>query len=294
MAATAEPRWSNPPPSASTMPKLSRLGRWGRWLFKGGGPVGRAATALFDASPTAMPWFAEMPQDEFERALFAKARELEAQGVDQGEILEWFRKEGRAHAKTRAEAEKKKQTKAITATETVRVTGKSNKKELCEAACECLKDRGGHATYQACVAEKLRKNHYNPDSGKHPAGGPRRPKSTTADGPRPEVSYKKGSDGKYAPVESRSDPGMPSTAPVVPDAPRPDVSWWQDGALSELWEMKFPRKDGGIDGKTAAQEQGSYKDIAKDQSRPGRKAVKLREINVAEDCDCGGRQEGDA
>jgi hypothetical protein len=54
--------------------------------------------------------------------------------------------------------------------------------------------------------------------------------------------------------------------------------------------MKFPRKEGGVDGKTAAQEQGSYKDIAKDQSRPGRKAVKLREIDVAEDCECDRKQ----
>jgi hypothetical protein len=45
------------------------------------------------------------------------------------------------------------------------------------------------------------------------------------------------------------------------------VSWWSGGALSELWEMKVPRAGGSIDGKTHFQEQGAYKDIAKDQGK---------------------------
>ncbi|BCM87014.1 hypothetical protein [Methylobacterium indicum] len=94
MSGTAEPTWSRPPPAVPSSPSLTRLGRWGRWLLKGGGPVGRAASAIFDASPTAMPWVDEVPRDDFERALFAKARELEAQGVDRDEILKWFRGEG--------------------------------------------------------------------------------------------------------------------------------------------------------------------------------------------------------
>ncbi|WP_162244805.1 hypothetical protein, partial [Methylobacterium sp. Leaf469] len=250
--------------------------------------VGRAATAILDSSPTAMPWFDEVPRDDFETSLFAKARQLEAQGVDKDRIQDWFRGERMAHAKTKTEAEKKEKTKAPAKAETGQVTSKTNKKELCEIACECLNDRGSHVTYLACVAEKLRKRYYNPSNGQHSAGGPRRPMSETADGPRPEVSYKKGEepDSKYAPVESRTAPGMPSTAPVVRGAPRPDVSWWQDGALSELWEMKFPKARGGVDGKTNAQRGGAYEEIAEDQSQPGRKPVKVKEIDVAKDCDC--------
>ncbi|WP_210346945.1 hypothetical protein [Methylobacterium ajmalii] len=48
-----------------------------------------------------MSWFDEVPRDDFERALFAKARELEAQGIDRDEILKWFRGEQIVHAKTK-------------------------------------------------------------------------------------------------------------------------------------------------------------------------------------------------
>ncbi|SFF69479.1 hypothetical protein [Methylobacterium sp. yr596] len=288
MSGTAEPTWSRPPPAVPSSPSLTRLGRWGRWLFKGGGPVGRAASAIFDASPTAMPWVDEVPRDDFERALFAKARELEAQGIDRDEILKWFRGEGVAHAKNKAEDENKEKKKSSARSENVRISGKTNKKELCEVACECLKNRGRHATYQACVAEKLRDRYYDPKSGQHPAGGPRRPMSPTADGPRPEVSYKKGPDDKYAPVESQTSPGMPSTAPVVRGAPRPDVSWWSGGRLTEIWEMKFPTTDGGVDGQTDAQRAGRYRDIAQDQSigRSHNDRVKINTIDVKRDCKC--------
>ncbi len=60
MAGTAEPTWSRPPPAVPSSPSLTRLGRW---LFKGGGPVERAALAIFDASPTAMPWIDGVPRD---------------------------------------------------------------------------------------------------------------------------------------------------------------------------------------------------------------------------------------
>ncbi|WP_156467578.1 hypothetical protein [Methylobacterium sp. Leaf102] len=56
--------------------------------------------------------------------------------------------------------------------------------------------------------------------------------------------------------------------------------------------MKFPRAGGGVDGKTDAQERGYYKDIAKDQSHTGEKLVKVKEINVAEDCNCSNINKG--
>jgi hypothetical protein len=97
-------------------------------LLKGGGPVGRAASAILESSPTAMPWVDEVPRDDFERALFAKARELEAQGVDRDEILKWFRGEGATHAASKAEDENNKKTKSSTNSEIVRISGKANKK----------------------------------------------------------------------------------------------------------------------------------------------------------------------
>ncbi|WP_165602321.1 polymorphic toxin type 15 domain-containing protein [Methylobacterium indicum] len=71
-----------------------------------------------------MPWVDEVPRDDFERALFAKARELEAQGVDRDEILKWFRGEGVAHAKTKAKSDSDAQakTQASRRSGTVRVT----------------------------------------------------------------------------------------------------------------------------------------------------------------------------
>ena len=124
MTGTAELTWSRPPSSALASPSLTRLGRWERWLLKGGGPVGRTVTAVMESSPTAMPWFDEVPRDDFERALFAKARELEAQGVDRDEILKWFRGEGVAHAKTKAKSDSDAQakTQASRRSGTVRVT----------------------------------------------------------------------------------------------------------------------------------------------------------------------------
>ncbi len=74
MAGTAEPTWSSPPPAALASPSLTRLGRWERWLLKGGGPVGRTVTAVMESSPTAMPWLDEVPRDDFERAVCQGAR----------------------------------------------------------------------------------------------------------------------------------------------------------------------------------------------------------------------------
>ncbi len=123
MTGTAELTWSRPPPSALASPSLTRLGRWERWLLKGGGPVGRTVTAVMESSPTAMPWSTRC-RGTTSSALFAKARELEAQGVDRDEILKWFRGEGVAHAKTKAKSDSDAQakTQACRRSGTVRVT----------------------------------------------------------------------------------------------------------------------------------------------------------------------------
>jgi hypothetical protein len=134
--------------------------------------------------------------------------------------------------------------------------------ELCEIACQCLTGRGASRTYQQCVADELRKRHY---SGGRP--GP--------NGPRPEVSYKPDANGTYQPVMSKNAPEFPTNAPVVPGAPRPDVSWFKDGKLWKIFEMKFPG-----DGHTPAQSSGKYKEIAVDQGS------EFQELDVGKQCDC--------
>ncbi|MBL3561125.1 hypothetical protein [Rhodovulum sulfidophilum] len=151
----------------------------------------------------------------------------------------------------------------------VRVAGTGNDKdpcdELCEIACGCLADRGTARTYQQCVAEELQRRYYKG----------RRPQGPDADGPRPEVSYKLDETGTYQPVMSRNDAAYPTSAPVVRGAPRPDVSWWKDGKLWKIFEMKFPG-----DGYTSAQRGGLYQVIAEDQD------ADLEELDVGRDCDC--------
>lgn len=140
--------------------------------------------------------------------------------------------------------------------------------ELCEIACACLTDRGGARTFTECVAQELRRRYYN--GGRHPTG-------PNADGPRPEVSYRPGPNG-YEPVMSQNRPGLPSSAPVVRGAPRPDVSWWRGGRLWKIFELKFPG-----DTETAAQRRGVYENIAEDQ---GLRRSDVQRLNVGEDCDC--------
>lgn len=99
MAGTAEPTWSRSPPAAPASPNLERWGRWGFRLFGRGGPVLQAATAIFDASPTAPPWRGETPRDAFEQQLFRKATDLAKQGVPQADVQEWFKNERSARAR---------------------------------------------------------------------------------------------------------------------------------------------------------------------------------------------------
>lgn len=90
------PQWNRPPPTPS--PKV------GKWLFRLG-RFGRAMTGVgvfiegMWPSSTAMPWHDELPQDDFERELFRKARELDDQGLDPDDIQEWFQSERMENAK---------------------------------------------------------------------------------------------------------------------------------------------------------------------------------------------------
>lgn len=152
--------------------------------------------------------------------------------------------------------------------------------EICRIACACKVDRGGASTFTECVARQLRSDHYDA-TGRHlrPDGTPRYPRSPTADGPRPEVNYRLGPNGRYTPVQSSRFPDMPSSAPVVRGAPRPDISWWQDGRLSKIIELKF-----GSDGETAMQSSGVYREIARTNGLDPRRDY--RTIHVDNDCDC--------
>ncbi|MEF2074872.1 DUF4150 domain-containing protein [Consotaella aegiceratis] len=153
---------------------------------------------------------------------------------------------------------------------------KSECDELCELACQCKRDRQGERTLTDCVSKKLRQKYYDKEGRKFADGTPRRPTSPTADGPRPEVSYRQ-SDGTYQPVESRTDPGMPSSQVPITGAPRPDVSWWKNGQLWKIFELKFKG-----DTETLMQRNGAYKDIARDQGLdPDEDVIKL---DVEKDC----------
>lgn len=174
-------------------------------------------------------------------------------------------------------------------TGTVRVTGSGKKKdpcdELCEIACNCLKDRGKAATYTKCVSDELRRRYYDTDGKKMADGTPRYLKDGAQDGPRTEASYRVNPDtGKYELVKSNNATGAaegsPSNAFAITGAPRPDVSWWQDGSLSKIFELKFPK-----DTETQMQASGAYDRIAEHHGLdPENDVVK---INVKEDCECG-------
>lgn len=172
---------------------------------------------------------------------------------------------------------------ATTASENVRVSGaKAECDDICKFACECMQDRGGAATYTECVARKLREKHYDPNGPKRPDGTPRYPKSPNADGPRPEVSYDP--ENGYRANPSNNVSGMPSSQYPVRGMPRPDISWWKDGKLWKIFELKFPTSGGDVDGETPMQASGEYERIAqKNGLNPKTDSVK---IDVAKDCDC--------
>jgi hypothetical protein len=101
------PQWNRPPPKPNIKVGkwVGRLGRFGRAATV----VGAVILALTPTS-TAPPWHDEVPQDDFERALFRRTRELEEEGVDQDDIAEWFARERAEHARRlRQDAQRKPQ-----------------------------------------------------------------------------------------------------------------------------------------------------------------------------------------
>jgi hypothetical protein len=167
------------------------------------------------------------------------------------------------------------------------------REELCDVACACLADpdRAGQKTFQACMAAEFRNRYYDPESGQHPQGGPRYPKSPDADGPRPEMSHRMDQDGNYRFVESRLYPGMPTTAAVVADAPRPDFSWWLRGKLWKIIEVKFKNAMGYLNGLTDMQAEGKYRDIAKSYGLDPDNDVIY--FDVDKECACGKSRDED-
>jgi len=114
------PQWNRPPPRPSIKVGkwVGRLGRFGRAMTG----VGAFIEGMWPTS-TAMPWYDEMPQDDFERALFRKARELEEQGVDVDDVQEWFRSERAENARRRRqqETEERQQPQPLPQTQGARV-----------------------------------------------------------------------------------------------------------------------------------------------------------------------------
>ncbi|ARQ61807.1 UNVERIFIED_ORG: hypothetical protein GGE64_002635 [Rhizobium etli] len=114
------PQWNKPPPRPSIKVGkwVGRLGRFGRAMTG----IGAFIEGMWPTS-TAMPWYDEMPQDDFESVLFRKARELEEQGVDVDDIQEWFRSERAENARRRRqqEIEEKQKPQPLPQTEGARV-----------------------------------------------------------------------------------------------------------------------------------------------------------------------------
>lgn len=114
------PQWNRPPPRPTIKVGkwVGRLGRFGRAMTG----IGAFIEGMWPTS-TAMPWYDEMPQDDFERALFRKARELEEQGVDVDDVQEWFRSERAENARRRRqqETEERQQPQPLPQTQGARV-----------------------------------------------------------------------------------------------------------------------------------------------------------------------------
>ncbi|MET3601885.1 hypothetical protein ABID12_003848 [Martelella mangrovi] len=165
-----------------------------------------------------------------------------------------------------------------------KASGKNPCDEICEIACDCMNDRQGAQTLTRCVENELRKRYYDPENGTFPDGTARYPSTPESDGPRPEVSYDPNVPNGYIPRNSSRNPGMPSSHYPYTGMPRPDISWWKDGKLWKIFELKFPRAGGGVDGQTRMQRDGAYKRIAENQGLDPRKDV--IELDIEKDCTC--------
>jgi hypothetical protein len=89
-------QWHSPPPQPEVTPEIPGKG-YAKYLRFG--PWAAAAAIILTPSSTAPPWMDELPQNDFERQLFEKARELDKQGVDKDKITEWFNGERRNQPK---------------------------------------------------------------------------------------------------------------------------------------------------------------------------------------------------
>ncbi len=121
------PQWNRPPPTPEIKigPWLGRLGKFGRFATG----VGAFVAGMWPSS-TAMPWYDELPQDEFEGELFRKARELQEQGVDVDDISKWFEAERQLHRRRR-QTEESPQPQPIPRPDTVTVTDEDGSQKRC-------------------------------------------------------------------------------------------------------------------------------------------------------------------
>lgn len=120
------PQWNRPPPTPKIRigPWLGRLGKFGRFATG----VGAFIAGMWPSS-TAMPWYDELPQDDFERELFRKARELEEHGVEVDDISKWFEAERQLNARRR-QAEHP-QPQSVPAPDTVTVSDEEGSQKRC-------------------------------------------------------------------------------------------------------------------------------------------------------------------
>ncbi|MDR3086876.1 MAG: hypothetical protein LBU45_02860 [Azoarcus sp.] len=103
--------------------------------------------------------------------------------------------------------------------------------QICQWACACLDEPVGadekFKTYEQCLASKARDNYYD---GQYPRSDAQL---------WCEVPFDRGSDWDI--IESRKNPGKPTSWFVRPNSRRPDfVQLGQKGEITRILEVKFP------------------------------------------------------